>query len=143
VTRGQRWLFSLMITAVVCGIVFYFFWQHMMSVGDSMVENPPQSMLVRVEANPLSGEYAVDRKAANKKYNGKVVELTGTVTAVGDGVLMLEGVYPIRVEMQKKISLADVRQGQQITLRAMPLGLNTRTKELLLAKAVIVSDASK
>jgi hypothetical protein len=45
--------------------------------------------------------------------------------------------------MQKKISLANVRQGQQITLRAMPLGFNTRTKELLLAKAVIVDEASK
>jgi hypothetical protein len=103
-------------------------------VGFYLYNKPVESLArkkadVTVTADQLISEYEQDEKAADQKYLGKVVEVTGKITDVteeqGTQKVSLETANPLSAvicEMEGKMPVTDSKSGDQVTIKGMCSG---------------------
>ena len=105
---------------------------------------------IEVTAADLVGEYAKDLKAADAKYRGKTLKVTGEVKQVTATQLVFvgkaDGGYDYQVQVQpaadQRAGLSDLKAGDKVTITGRAFTLTTRTatktKSLILADARLV-----
>ncbi len=89
----------------------------------------PKEEAIKIAAVKLSEEYKANEVAADSKYKGKILEISGIVDSIGKDILNVPYIalksyeYAVIDKVQCMFSkndeskLIDVAQGQQITLR--------------------------
>jgi hypothetical protein len=94
----------------------------------------------KVEANVIMNEFIEDKSAAEKKYDGKTIEISGTVVAIelngGKDIsvsLQTNATDDIGIPLSVKVMLIpemdeeikNLKEGDKVTLKGLYKGMNT------------------
>lgn len=85
---------------------------------------------ISVSSSQLYADYRANEVAADAKYKGKILDISGTVTGIGNDILdngyvtlYGDGFLSVQCSFKNKAQLAPVHQGQQVRIKGMCDGL--------------------
>lgn len=132
-------LIVMILSLIAGGIVFL----KVFKKADTSVGDKPAD--VKIEATALAAEYEADENAANKKYLGKVIEVTGTITDItyDDNqnliVVMTDEMAMTGVSCTFDNTQTDIKdklkKGQTVTIKGSCTGV---LMEVILTKCALV-----
>jgi len=137
--RIFKWgcLISIMLIFLVIGGM-YFFEKHLLTSLDDKVKNPSKEEYMILNHDKYVDDYMESVQAAEKKYQGKGVGITGFVKEIGTLSIELEGSKSIQVLMQQNIQLSPIKAGDMITIRGIDGGYDKKKDQIMIAMGMIV-----
>ena len=121
----KRSLIVFILFAVVAGAIFLFYVKW-----NKPHENVEDQTGISVNASELFAAFAENEQLATKTYNGKVIEVTGAVSAVetnqeGKTIVQLQSndaLFGINCTMEKE---PGIKQGETVTIKGVCSGFTT------------------
>jgi tRNA_anti-like len=116
-------LFILFAVLIGAALLFYAKW-------NKPHENIKDLTGISVSASDLFGAFSENEQLANKTYNGKVIEVTGVVTAIetnqeGKTTVQLQTndpIFGVNCSMEKELA---IKQGEIVTMKGICSGFTT------------------
>ncbi|MCB0790317.1 MAG: hypothetical protein H6595_13665 [Flavobacteriales bacterium] len=131
-------LILLVLVALGAIAAGYGLWEYNRGLSDAGAEEP----VARIEASALLQEFSADEAAANARFNGKAVQVTGivkevTAPAAGPTTVSLETGDPLSLVICESDDgrAAQLKAGNKVTLKGFCAGYNL---DVLLQRCVIV-----
>lgn len=126
--KARNYIFILLGLIVMIGLVGIYFYNKPAS---RVTKEKP---LYEIKSEDLFSEYTTDEATANKKYLGKVIEVTGTLLNISSTdeqnqvTLMLKGVdetsgISCKVDLKSNPDVLKLKEGSEISIKGICTGM--------------------